>query len=151
MIEEKKTSLDVIDEIYSLAYWLTGSKKDASNLLRNTYLGSEKNSSVFELIKKFRLCYYDSIGLVPVSGFMETFDQPKEQLTQSMWKWYEDIKLTVLLSEIPGLKHCDIGEITGNTLETTRLWLFLGRKQLINETLMHYFSLSREKRFKQMH
>lgn len=137
MIEEKKTTLDVIDELYSLAYWLTGSKKNASKLIKKTYLSLEKNSSVFELVKKFRLYYFESIGQAPMSGFMGTFDQPKERLNQSLWKRYEEIKLAVLLSEIPGLKHRDICEITGNTLETIRLWLSWGRKQLINDTLMN--------------
>jgi hypothetical protein len=142
MIEEKHTQLDVIDEIYTLAYWMTGSRKDARTLLRRTYLNTDKKSSETELIKRFRVCYFDSIGQVPGSVFMETFDQPKERLTKSLWKWIEDIKLTVLLSEIPGLKHRDIGEITGNTLETIGLWLSWGRKQLKNGALLNYSPLS---------
>ncbi|NTU93342.1 MAG: RNA polymerase subunit sigma-24 [Chlorobiaceae bacterium] len=137
MIAEKNTQLDLIDEIYSLAYWMTGSKKDASDLLKRTYLSAGKQISESELIRKFRICYFDSIGKVPVSGFKETLDQSKESLTKSLCKRFEDIKLTVLLSEIPGLKHRDICEITGNTLETVRLWLFWGRNQLKNGTRMH--------------
>jgi hypothetical protein len=142
MTDENNTPLDLIDEIYSLAYWMTGSTKDASKLLKRTYLNTDKNSSASELIKKFRVCYFDSIGQVPVSGFMATFDQPKESLTQSLWKWYEDIKLTVLLSEITGLKHRDICEITGNTLETIRLWLSWGRNQLKNGILLNHSAVS---------
>jgi hypothetical protein len=141
MIEEKNTQLDVIDDIYSLAYWMTGSDKDASDLLRRTYLESGKNSSKIELIRKFRICYFESIGQSPLSGFMETLDQSMESLTQSLWKWCEDIKLAVLLSEIPGLKHRDICEITGNTPDTIRLWLSWGRKQLKNGTLLHQYRL----------
>lgn len=142
MIEETHTQLDVIDEIYTLAYWMTGSRKDARNLLRRTYLNADRNSSESELIKKFRICYFDSIGQVPDTGFTENLDQSKESLTKSLWKWVEDIKLTVLLSEIPGWKHRDIGEITGNTLETIGLWLSWGRKQLQNGTLLNYAPLS---------
>lgn len=139
MTEEKNTRLDVIDVIYSLAYWMTGSEKDAGKLLKSTYLNTSKNSTVFELIKKFRICYFDSIGQIPVSVFNEEdYDQPKESLSESLWKWCEDIKLTVLLSEISGLKHRDICEISGNTLETIRLWLSWGRKQLNNGTLLNY-------------
>jgi DNA-directed RNA polymerase specialized sigma24 family protein len=142
MIKERNTPLEVIDDIYSLAYWMTGSKKDASNLLRRTYLNAGNNSSEAELIKKFRICYFDSIGKVPISGFMETLDQSKENLAQSLWKWFEDIKLTVLLSEIPGLKHRDLCEITGNTLETIRLWLSWGRNQLKNSIMLNYCPLA---------
>jgi DNA-directed RNA polymerase specialized sigma24 family protein len=141
--KENNTQLDLIDEIYSLGYWMTGSKKDASDLLRRTYLNADKNSSEAELIRRFRICYFDSIGQVPVSGFIETLDQSKESLTKSLWKWFEDIKLTVLLSEIPGLKHREIGEITGNTLETIRLWLSWGRKQLKNGKLLNYSPMSK--------
>lgn len=112
MLEEKNTQLDVIDDIYSLAYWMTGSDKDASDLLRRTYLESGKNSSKIELIRKFRICYFESKGQSPMSGFIEILDQSMESLRPSLWKWCEDIKLAVLLSEIPGLKHRDICEKT---------------------------------------
>ena len=146
MIEQNTTPLDVIDEIYSLAYWMTGSNKDANNLLIRTYLNADKNSSEAELIKKFRICYFDSIGQVPVSGFMETLDQSMSSLTKSLWKWVDEIRLTVLLSEIPGLKHRDIGEINGNTVDTIRLWLSWGRKQLKNGTLLNYSPISKAAR-----
>lgn len=136
MNSDNSVQLDMIDDIYSLAFWLTGSKKDAGNLLEKTFQNSGTKSSEIELIKKFRICYFESIGKVPASGFTETVDQSATSLKRSLWQRFEDIKLTVLLAEIPGLKYRDIGEITGNTLDTIRLWLFLGRKLLKNGTLL---------------
>ncbi|WP_236848152.1 hypothetical protein [Chlorobaculum limnaeum] len=51
MIEEKKTPLDLMDDIYSLAYWMTGSEKSASDLLNSVYLNVDIASSEMEIIK----------------------------------------------------------------------------------------------------
>jgi hypothetical protein len=143
MIKEKKTPLDLMDDIYGLAYWMTGSEKAASELLKRTYLKADIQCSEAELLRIFRICYFDSIGQESTYGFTETLDQSEESLTRSLWKWFEDIKFTVLLSEISGMNHRDISEITGNSLETIRLWLSWGRKQIINGNFFNYPLLSK--------
>jgi hypothetical protein len=143
MIDGMKTMNDVIDDIYSLGFWMTGSEKAADDLLMSTYLGTDTKSTEMELIRKFRTRYLDSIGPHPEGDFTDTFDQSKETLTRSLWQWSEEIKLTVLLSEITRLNHRDICDITGKSLETIRLWLAWGRKQVDNGSLMNYSLLSK--------
>jgi hypothetical protein len=147
MIGGMKTRLELMDEIYSLGYWMTGSQKAANDLLTSTYLGTNIASSEPELIRIFRNRYFKSIGKQDTEGdFTDTLDQSKESLARSLWTWAEDIKLTVLLSEISKLKYCDISEITGKSLETIRLWLAWGRKQVGNGSLMNYTLMSKAKK-----
>lgn len=141
MIDGEKTALELMDDIYSLAYWMTGSEKSSSDLLNRVYLHVDIESPEKEVIRMFRICYFDSIGFD--TDFSLTNDDclPEETLTQSLRRCFEDIKLTVLLSEISGLKHRDISEITGRSLETIRTWLFWGRKQVDNGTFLNFFPM----------
>lgn len=141
MIEEKKTPLDLMDDIYSLAYWMTGSEKSASDLLNSVYLNVDIASSEMEIIKMFRICYFDSVRAESGSGVANNVSRSEEKLTQSLWRRFDDIKLSVLLSEISRLKYSDISEITGKSIETIRMWLSWGRKQVGAGTLLNYCHL----------
>jgi len=143
MIDVKKMPIDLMDDIYSLAYWMTSSEKSASDLLNRVYLNVDIESSEKEVIKMFRNCYFDSIGVELISGFTNNLYRPENNFTQSFLRWFEDIKLSVLLSEISCLKHRDISEITGESLETIRMWLSWGRKQVGNGNLFNYCPLSK--------
>ncbi len=111
-----------MDDIYSLAYWMTGSLSATNELVSRTYRHAAKGSSVKELFRTFRSCYYDSI--------------PPIEAAVAGHNCSADIKLSVLLSEISGLKHREISEIIGEPLGTIRLWLSWGRKSLVDGTLI---------------
>jgi hypothetical protein len=143
MIDVIKTPIDVMDDIYSLAYWMTGSEKSASDLLNRVYLNVNIESSEMEVIKMFRICYFDSIGVELGSSVTNNLYRPDEDLTQFLWGWFEDIKLSVLLSEIFRLQYCDISEITGKSIETIRMWLSWGRKQIGKGNMFNYYHLSK--------
>ncbi len=61
-----------------------------------------------------------------------------------------DIKLSVLLSAISGLKHRAISKIIGKPLDTIRVWLFNGRKSLaegilaFDASLLHGVSIKQD-------
>jgi hypothetical protein len=135
MIRKKRTPIDMMDDIYSLALWMTGSEKSANELVRSTYLNVRSNASEREVFKTFRQCFFRSIdenisAREPVSPFAR-----KEIKMVSLRQRFADIKLSVLLSEIPGLKHRDISKIIGTPLETIRLWLSTGRQSLADSVL----------------
>jgi hypothetical protein len=121
MIKVKRTPMDLMDDIYTLAYWLTGSELGATELVNRTYLNVEFDSSETEVFKTFRECYFDTIGKNCASSTPVT---PETSLVQRN----ADIKLSVLLAEISGMKHRAISKIIGKPLNTTRLWLSSGRK-----------------------
>ncbi|NTU58325.1 MAG: RNA polymerase subunit sigma-24 [Chlorobiaceae bacterium] len=135
MIEIKKTPMDLINDIYSLAYWMTGSEKASTELVSRTYLNTEINAPETEVIKTFRECYIDTYGQNAELDIHDT-SGTSGGLIDSLRQWSADIKLSVLLSELSGLKHAQISGIIGKPVETVRLWLFWGRKFFVNDHLL---------------
>jgi hypothetical protein len=124
----KKTALDLLDDIYSLAYWMTGNEEVSKDLVHCTYLSASSISGERELLKGFRECYVTRFGQQADFCTTEKSCQSHLQLFDSPIQWAADIKLSVVLSEISGLKHSQISEIVGKPVETVRLWLLWGRK-----------------------
>ena len=128
----KKTALDLLDDIYSLAYWMTGNEEVSSDLVYSTYLSANTKTEEKMLLKTFRECYLKRFG--QNAGFCwgqqpcNSFAQPGDSMMQSA----ADVKLSILLNEISDLKHLQISEIVGKPVETIRLWLLWGRQLLAN-------------------
>jgi hypothetical protein len=131
MNTHKKTSLELMNDIYSIAYWMTGSETDSRELLNRTYQHVNPETPESDLFKAFRACYFDSIDQknINISDRTSLFMAREEETLRHR---FADIKLSVLLSEMPGIKHRDISKITGKPVETIRMWLSLGRKSLVN-------------------
>ena len=126
MIEIKKNPVDLIDDIYSLAYWMTGNEKASSELVSTTCLNADLKAPETEVLKAFRDCYLDAYGQNAELDMHETACDGG--VYDSLKQWTADIKLSVLMSELNGLRHAQISEIIGKPVETIRLWLFWGRK-----------------------
>jgi DNA-directed RNA polymerase specialized sigma24 family protein len=135
MIQIKKTPLDLIDDIYSLAYWMTGSEKASTELVSCTYLNADINAPETELIRTFRDCYIDTYGQHADIDIHET-SGTVSTLIDTLRQWAADVKLSVLLSDLSGLKHSQISAIIDKPVETVRLWLFWGRKFFVNDHLL---------------
>jgi DNA-directed RNA polymerase specialized sigma24 family protein len=127
MIEIKKTPLDVIDDIYNLAYWMTGNEKASTELVSNTCLNADLEAPETEVLRTFRGCYLDTYGQHADLDMCQT-DRTPVSLIDSLKQWAADVKLSVLLAEITGLKHSQIADVIGRPVDTIRLWLFWGRK-----------------------
>ena len=136
MTHIKKTPVDLLDDIYSLAYWMTGNESVSSELVNKTYLYANTTTREGDLLKTFRKCYVDQFG--QNTDFCISGKPCKNhfQLIDSLRQWAADIKLSVLLSEISGLKHSQISAIVGEPVDTVRLWLYWGRKLLANDGLL---------------
>lgn len=141
MIKEKRTPLDLMDDIYTLAYWMTGSEVSANELVNRTYLHVAIDTPEREVFKTFRGCYFDSFGLDRALCVSTPSCKPVERMMESLLKLDADIKLSVLLSSISGLKHRAISKIIGKPLDTVREWLSAGRKSLAEGILSFDASL----------
>ncbi len=135
MIQIKKTPMDLIDDVYSLAYWMTGSEKASEELVSCTYLNSDIDAPETEVMRAFRECYLDSYGQQADLDVRESAGSARG-LFDSFRDWTADIKLSVLLSDLTGLKHGQIAEVIGKPVDTIRLWLFWGRKFMMNDHLL---------------
>jgi DNA-directed RNA polymerase specialized sigma24 family protein len=136
MIQIKKTPLDLIDDIYSLAFWMTGNENTSRDLVSQTYMNVDIDAPETELLKVFRECYIDNFGQAAGLDMHGISANTGSRIIDSLRHWAADIKLSVLLSEISGLKHRQISDIMEKPVETIRLWLFWGRKFLINDNLL---------------
>ncbi len=142
MIKAKRTPLDLMDDIYSLAHWLTGSETTATELVNKTYMNVDNESSETEVFTTFRTCYLDSIDEDDANSLPETPCFSKETPGMSLFKQDADIRLSVLLSAISGLKHRAISRILGKPLMTIRAWLSEGRKSLVHDARFEYLFLN---------
>lgn len=140
MIRISKTPLDMLNDIYSIAYWMTGSEKASDELVSNTYLNADISTRETDLLKMFRTCYVDrygqDTGLGTSGGGGGGGNGTTKSVLGKLRERAADVKLSVLLSEISGLKHKQISEIMERPVDTIRLWLFWGRKFLVNDSLL---------------
>ncbi|MEI8033461.1 MAG: RNA polymerase subunit sigma-24 [Chlorobiaceae bacterium] len=132
----KKTPLDLLDDIYNLAWWMTGSENASCELVTKTYLSASTQTRETELIKSFRKSYVDLFGQKAEFSSAEKSRCSDRNLMESLKNRAADIKLSVLLCEISGLSHRQISEVVDKPVETVRLWLYWGRKLLADDCLL---------------
>ncbi|HED30789.1 MAG TPA: RNA polymerase subunit sigma-24 [Prosthecochloris aestuarii] len=136
MIHIHKTPLELLDDIYSLAYWMTGSEKASEELVNRTYVNIEDHASEQEIFKTFRDCYVDSYGQQAEIDIPEGEQRATTSLLSSLKRKAADVKLSVLLSEVSGLHHAQISQILDKPVETIRTWLFWGRKFIVRDSML---------------
>ncbi len=132
MSQIKKTPLDLLDDIYSLACWMTGSEELSQKLVEKTYHFAKTKTGENELLRAFRESCVDLFGQQTDLCITNHPSCNSVQPEESLRLWATDIKLSVLLSEISGLKHRQIAKIVDKPVNTVRLWLYWGRKLLVN-------------------
>jgi hypothetical protein len=131
----KKNAAELLDDIYSLAYWMTGSKDGAHHLVYNTYLRVDHATSAIEVFKTFRNCYLDSFIKGKISFIPQPSCKPMEHLGEELIKQEADVKFTVLLREIAKLKPSSISKIIERPIDTINSWLSTGRAWLAEASL----------------
>jgi hypothetical protein len=131
MIRTKRTRMDLMNDIYSLAFWMTGSESSANELVYSTYLNVDSNTTEREVFKTFRECYFQSID----ENMSLCEPESPNKSGVSLRYWFANIKLSILLSEIPRLKHRDISKIIGKPLDTIRFWLSTSHQSFADGTL----------------
>jgi|YNPBryunderm2012_1023409.scaffolds.fasta_scaffold02250_5 hypothetical protein len=130
------TMIERIDDVYNLAYWMSGDEATAGMLVSQTYLEGGQSKTAVELFKAFRNVYLRSFGqeaTIEHDGSVMIDDQDVARVTVTM---AADFKLTVLLADVVGLTHAEIAQVIGQPLATVRMWLHWGRKligQEVNE------------------
>lgn len=136
MMTIPKTPLDLLDDIYSIAFWMTGNETNSRELVDCTYLNAGMDTPERELLKTFRSCYIDRFGQKTDFCLSHKPCESFSGLASEIKKRAADIKLSVLLSEISGLRHSDISDILEKPVETIRMWLFWGRKLLVHDDIL---------------
>ncbi len=126
-------ALDAIDEVYNLAYWMTGNEATAGMLVSQTYNSIDKHASLVSLYKAFRENYLKAFGQTPVLSAEEAAEIADTDVARAVVALPTDFKMAVLLADIAGLSHRDIATVVETSVEAVREWLHWGRKLIIKE------------------
>ncbi|MBN1278829.1 MAG: RNA polymerase subunit sigma-24 [Chlorobiaceae bacterium] len=135
MSAEKRQPLDLLDKIYSLGYWMTGSLKRTNELVFRTYQNITSNASEIEVFKTFRDVYFDYASLNEAPPEPSAAGYTDKNLQVIIHQQEADRKLSVLFSEICGLQHRKISIIIDKPLGIVLMWLSSGRKAMIEGLL----------------
>jgi hypothetical protein len=131
MLIGKRNPLDLLDQMYTIAYWMTGSLKKTNDLVYKTYDHIDSDSSEIELFKTFREVFDKDFSRENEPPPQNPSLNADTNIIQILRRERMDIKFSVLLAEICNLKHSAIALIMGRPLDTIRLWLTSGRKTLL--------------------
>ena len=130
----EKTAQTLLDDLYTLGYWMTRSDGEAQELVQSAYRHAAENRDETSLLKAFRHCYVERFGQEADGCLNQNGCKSNLELVAPLKEWAADIRFSVLLREVSGLDHRQIAEIVGKPLETVRLWLFWGRKVIADDT-----------------
>jgi DNA-directed RNA polymerase specialized sigma24 family protein len=137
MMNHRRAVLDAIDEVYNLAYWMTGNEATAGLLVSQTYQSITEHSTMLSLYQSFRNCYLKSFGQTPIAiddeGLIADGD-----IARAVIALPSDFKMAILFADIAELPHRDIASIVEKPVETVREWIHWGRKLLSKELASAY-------------
>jgi|WetSurMetagenome_2_1015567.scaffolds.fasta_scaffold855736_1 hypothetical protein len=126
-----KATFDLLDQLYTVAYWMTGSVKKTNDLVFNTYQQVDAETSEVEFFKIFRSVYYKQcFDNTPALAPYRTSENT-ESLKDENHKHKADGKLAVLFAEVCELKHRAISRILNMPVDTIRLLLTSERKSML--------------------
>lgn len=129
----KSPVLDAIDEVYNLAYWMTGNEATAGMLVSQTYSAVDKHATLVSLYKAFRENYVKAFAQTPVLSAEEAAEIADSDVARAVVTLPTDFKMAVLLADIAGLSHRDIAIVVENSVDAVREWLHWGRKLITKE------------------
>lgn len=132
---------DLLDQVYTVAYWMTGSLKKTNELVYKTYQQVDAGTSEVELFKTLRSEYYNHFFYNPPFMMSYQANEKTDILFLENHRQESDGKLAVLFSEVCKLKHRTISKILDKPVERIRLLLTSERKTMLLEFLnLAFFS-----------
>ena len=132
MTTEEKGPVELIDDVFTVAYWMTGSLKDSNDLVMNTFKELDAETPEIVVFKKFRDCYFEKLHLDKAAENPNSSTVFLNRIMAVFRQQDADRKLSALLSEVCKLNHHSIAEILGKPVDTVRLLLSDGRKKLLD-------------------
>jgi len=131
MHDNSREPLDLLDHMYTVAYWMTGSLKKTNTLVYKTYQMVDSETSEVQLFKTFRNVFYEHYCL-DAPTLVAHHDYENEEAPESEANAREfDGRLAVLLAEVCKLRHHAISTILEQPIEKIRLLLTSKRKSML--------------------
>lgn len=133
MSNQSKSALEYIDDIYNLAYWMTGNEASTGMLVSQLYLNLDDKVTPIELFSNFRKLYLNSFGQDIALNTDDLMLVEDSEVARAIVSLPADFKMVVLLADVAELNHSEISEVIGKPIDTVRSWLHWGRKLLGHE------------------
>lgn len=131
-IQNSAPPFDLVDNVFNLAYWMTGDEATAGMLVSQTFLSPDAMTTRPSVFKAFRTVYLRSFGQnAELSADVSRIDDG--EVARAVVSLPADFKMVVLLADVEGIPHREIADIVGKPLDTVRSWLHWGRKLLFKE------------------
>lgn len=127
------TALEWIDEVYNLAYWMTGSEAASGMLVSQTYLNPDAITSRVSVFKMFREHFQRGFGQNMTMDHERILQTRDSDVALAVASLPVDFKMAVLLADAENMSHAEISEIVDKPIDTVRSWLHWGRKLLYRE------------------
>lgn len=125
--------IELVDDVYNLAFWMTGDEASAGMLVSQTYTNPRMVCSKQELFRQFRTSYLKSFGQSATFDTQKVAMIPDADIARAVLSLPSDFKLVVLLADAEEMSHAEIAAIVEKPIETVRGWLRWGRKLLYQE------------------
>ncbi|MBC8043341.1 MAG: RNA polymerase subunit sigma-24 [Rhizobacter sp.] len=127
------TALEWIDELYNLAYWMTGSEASAGMFVSQTYLNPHTLTSRAAVFKMFREQFQRGFGQNMTMNHELISQISDGDVARAVVHLPADFKMAILLADAENMSHAEISEVVGKPVDTVRSWLHWGRKLLYSE------------------
>jgi hypothetical protein len=131
MQQLSREPLDLLDQMYTVAYWMTGSLKKTNKLIYKTYQLVDSETSEVQLFKIFRKVFYEHYHVDAPSLVLHEVCESEENHGPENQKLEMDGRMAVLLAEVCTLRHQTISSILERPIETIRLLLTSKRKSML--------------------
>ena len=131
MQKNSREPLDLLDHMYTVAYWMTGSLKKTNNLIYKTYQLVDSETSEIQLFKTFRKVFYEHYCINSPSLVSHDVCESEENTESERQKLEMDGRMAVLLADVCTLRHQAISSILERPIETIRLLLTSNRKSMM--------------------
>ena len=131
MPDNSRDPLDLLDQMYTVAYWMTGSLRKTNNLVFKTYQLVDAETTEVQLFKTFRKVFYEHLcfGMTFLASHQDC--ENEESAESGKIKQEIDGRLAVLLAEVCKLKHQAISKILDQPVEQIRVLLTSKRKSML--------------------
>ncbi|ACF14990.1 RNA polymerase, sigma-24 subunit, ECF subfamily [Chloroherpeton thalassium ATCC 35110] len=133
MNTHQKAAMEFIDDVYNLAYWMTGNEASTGMLVSQVYLNTPGQTSAEDLFKLFRKHYLNAFGQSTAFNASDVMFIEDGDVAKAVLNLPSDFKLVVLLSDVLELTHTEISHIIEKPIDTVRSWIHWGRKLLGKE------------------
>ncbi|WP_157098396.1 hypothetical protein [Chlorobaculum limnaeum] len=131
MYDNSREPLDLLDQMYTVAYWMTGSLKQTNNLVYKTYQLVDSETTEVQLFKTFREVFYEHFCFGMTSLKSHQACENEEYTEFGKYTQEVDGQFAVLLAEVCKMKHQAISKILDQPVEKIRLLLTSRRKSML--------------------